>query len=73
MSRQHEIFYEIYIDCHILFLKIEREKADLSVQVITLSERLDEAEGGAENQVNDDFIPSIINLKSIKTSIFVLV
>lgn len=35
----------------IYFLKIEREKSDLSVQVITLSERLDEAEGGAESQV----------------------
>lgn len=32
-------------------LQIEREKADLSVQVITISERLEEAEGGAENQV----------------------
>lgn len=33
-------------------LQIEREKADLSVQVIQLSERLEEAEGGAESQVN---------------------
>lgn len=32
-------------------LQIEREKADLSVQVIQLSERLEEAEGGAESQV----------------------
>ncbi|KAG8253642.1 motor activity protein [Homalodisca vitripennis] len=31
-------------------LNIEREKADLSVQVISLSERLEEAEGGAESQ-----------------------
>uniref|UniRef100_A0A1B0CJS7 Putative myosin class ii heavy chain n=1 Tax=Lutzomyia longipalpis TaxID=7200 RepID=A0A1B0CJS7_LUTLO len=31
--------------------RIEREKADLSVQVIAMSERLEEAEGGAENQV----------------------
>lgn len=31
--------------------RIEREKADLSVQVITLSERLDEAEGGTESQL----------------------
>lgn len=30
--------------------RIEREKADLSVQVIQLSERLEEAEGGAECQ-----------------------
>ncbi|XP_049829311.1 paramyosin, long form isoform X3 [Schistocerca gregaria] len=30
--------------------RIEREKADLSVQVIQLSERLEEAEGGAESQ-----------------------
>ncbi|CAB3382989.1 Hypothetical predicted protein [Cloeon dipterum] len=30
--------------------RIEREKADLSVQVITLIERLEEAEGGAESQ-----------------------
>ncbi|XP_046664951.1 paramyosin, long form [Homalodisca vitripennis] len=30
--------------------RIEREKADLSVQVISLSERLEEAEGGAESQ-----------------------
>ena len=33
------------------FKQIEREKCDLSVQVITLSERLEEAEGGAESQV----------------------
>ncbi|KFB50317.1 AGAP004877-PA-like protein [Anopheles sinensis] len=31
--------------------RIEREKADLSVQVIQLSERLEEAEGGAEGQL----------------------
>lgn len=30
--------------------RIEREKSDLSVQVISLSERLEEAEGGAESQ-----------------------
>ncbi|KNC33083.1 Paramyosin, short form, partial [Lucilia cuprina] len=30
--------------------QIEREKADLSVQVIQMSERLEEAEGGAEHQ-----------------------
>jgi len=30
---------------------VERDKADLSVQVIQLQERLEEAEGGAENQV----------------------
>jgi chromosome segregation ATPase len=30
--------------------RIEREKADLSVQVIQLSERLEEAEGGCESQ-----------------------
>lgn len=35
------------------FLQIEREKTDLSVQVISLSERLEEAEGGAESQVNN--------------------
>jgi predicted TIM-barrel fold metal-dependent hydrolase len=34
-----------------VFLQIEREKADLSVQVIQLVERLEEAEGGAESQV----------------------
>lgn len=34
-------------------LQIEREKTDLSVQVISLSERLEEAEGGAESQVNN--------------------
>lgn len=33
--------------------QIEREKADLSVQVIGLQERLEEAEGGAESQVRD--------------------
>lgn len=33
-------------------LQIEREKADLSVQVIQMSERLEEAEGGAESQFN---------------------
>lgn len=31
--------------------RIEREKADLSVQVIQMSERLEEAEGGAESQM----------------------
>lgn len=31
--------------------RIERDRADLNVQVITLSERLEEAEGGAENQL----------------------
>lgn len=41
-------------------LQIEREKADLSVQVIQLSERLEEAEGGAESQV-------YINLLSLNT------
>jgi hypothetical protein len=33
------------------FLQIEREKADLSVQVIQLQERLEEAECGVEGQV----------------------
>jgi hypothetical protein len=37
-------------------LQIEREKADLSVQVIQLTERLEEAEGGAESQVSNMFI-----------------
>lgn len=32
--------------------QIEREKSDLSVQVISLSERLEESEGGAESHVN---------------------
>jgi len=36
-------------------LQIERERADLSVQVIQLSERLEEAEGGAESQVSLNF------------------
>lgn len=47
------------INCHcpynlliIFTFQIEREKADLSVQVIQMSERLEEAEGGAESQVN---------------------
>lgn len=35
-----------------MLLQIERERADLSVQVIQLSERLEEAEGGAESQVS---------------------
>lgn len=34
-----------------LNFQVERERADLSVQVIQLSERLEEAEGGAESQV----------------------
>lgn len=38
--------------CYFLILQIERERADLSVQVIQLSERLEEAEGGAESQVS---------------------
>lgn len=42
---------EIYVNVP-KCLQIEREKADLSVQVIQLSERLEEAEGGAESQVN---------------------
>lgn len=33
-------------------IQIEREKADVSVQLISLSERLEEAEGGAESQVS---------------------
>lgn len=37
-------------------LQIEREKADLSVQVIQLSERLEEAEGGAESQVYNNLL-----------------
>lgn len=36
-----------------LNFQIEREKADLSVQVIQMSERLEEAEGGAEHQVSE--------------------
>lgn len=38
---------------HSLFdeFQIEREKADLSVQVISLSERLEESEGGVESHV----------------------
>lgn len=35
--------------------QIEREKCDLSIQVISLSERLEEAEGGAESQVMSTF------------------
>lgn len=35
-----------------MVLQIEREKSDLSVQVIQLVERLEEAEGGAESQVS---------------------
>lgn len=31
--------------------QIEREKSDLSVQVISLSERLEESEGGVESHV----------------------
>lgn len=44
--------------------QIEREKADLSVHVIQLSERLEEAEGGAESQVNT------LNLSSFLTKVF---
>ena len=36
-------------------LQIEREKADLSVQVIQLQERLEEAECGVEGQVIPHF------------------
>lgn len=36
----------------IKIFQIEREKADLSVQVISLSERLEESEGGVESHVN---------------------
>lgn len=44
--------------------QIEREKADLSVQVISLSERLEESEGGVESHVkkkNSHFLRSIWN------------
>lgn len=49
------MFYDIF--------QIEREKADLSVQVIQLSERLEEAEGGAESQVD---IPNIYLLSNLE-------
>lgn len=46
-------------------MQIEREKADLSVQVIQLSERLEEAEGGAESQVNTSkTLFLIVNVKT---------
>lgn len=46
--------------------QIEREKADLSVQVIQMSERLEEAEGGAEHQVSILAIfPSYIKSKCV--------
>lgn len=32
-------------------LQVEREKADLSVQVIQLTERIEEVEAGADGQV----------------------
>jgi len=44
-------------------LQIERERADLSVQVIQLSERLEEAEGGAESQVSLNFIEMTLLFK----------
>lgn len=40
-----------YVSPYSFNSQIEREKADLSVQVIQMSERLEEAEGGAESQV----------------------
>lgn len=47
-----------------LSLQVEREKADLSVQVIQLTERIEEVEAGADGQVrmandNDATSPSI--------------
>lgn len=53
-------------------LQIEREKADLSVQVIQLSERLEEAEGGAESQVNIDFITLLIVVIGMETPLDML-
>ena len=47
---------------NLLNFQIEREKCDLSVQVITLSERLEEAEGGAESQVMRPFLTSTLML-----------
>lgn len=47
------IWIYFFTDTNFLFnFQIERERADLSVQVIQLSERLEEAEGGAESQVS---------------------
>lgn len=37
--------------CRHIFLQIEREKTDLTVQLMSLSDRLEEAEGGAEHVV----------------------
>lgn len=48
--------------------QIEREKSDLSVQVISLSERLEESEGGVESHV---IILIVLELK-IKTMHFSL-
>lgn len=47
--------------------RIEREKADLSVQVIQLSERLEEAEGGAESQfeINKKRDTELLKLRKI--------
>lgn len=46
LSSTHSINYSCVV------FQIEREKADLSVQVIQLTERLEEAEGGAECAVS---------------------
>lgn len=59
------IFHEIIT---VFNLQIEREKADLSVQVIQLSERLEEAEGGAESQVNI----IIISIKYINSKLILV-
>lgn len=47
--------------------RIEREKADLSVQVIQLSERLEEAEGGAESafEVNKKRDTELLKLRKL--------
>lgn len=62
----NDIVYDFYV------LQIEREKADLSVQVIQLSERLEEAEGGAESQVNIDFITLLIVVIGMETPLDML-
>lgn len=73
------ILIYFFTDTNFLFnFQIERERADLSVQVIQLSERLEEAEGGAESQVSlktneISIILFILNFNILKFTDFLVI
>lgn len=56
-----------------LSLQVERDKADLSVQVIQLTERIEEVEAGADGQVGttgDNTAPSAPHIFDLHQSPF---